>query len=106
MINRLTAKKIREEQQALQYFHQMYKDREAGDIENHVDKTLTVEDYHDMGGYYAVTFVEDTTHFFFAGGTLKNILERYTDDLRGLQVIPKPMQELRNGNEFRVYEIV
>ena len=85
----------------------LFEKRAQGDMETMVGKTITIEDYFKLSDYHVVIFEEDKEHFYFSGGTLKNMLEKYGEqDMRGVQVIPKPKIKTASRRDFRPFEVV
>lgn len=84
----------------------LFDGRVQGDIETHVGTQLTIKDYYKIEDYHVVIFDEDDEHFFFSGGRLKSILNKYEQDLRGLRVVPQSMIKTASKRDYRPYTVV
>lgn len=85
----------------------LFENRKKGEIGIYVGKPITIKDYFRMSDYHAVIFEEDNEHFFFSGGSLKSMLDKYgEEDLRGIQIIPKEMIRTASKRDYRPFEVV
>lgn len=85
----------------------LFVDREKGQLDDIVDKELTIEDIYPLQDYHCIVFSEIPDFFYLTGGALKDLCNEYDPKFVIGRVIKiKEKVKTKKRRDFRPIEVI